>query len=324
MTRKHARSFPLRANGLMAWFVASVCLSANIARSDEWAEQDGRSVALIRDDAVVWQFNYGPDEPKPYFHPVALPGGPVLTWNRPPDHVWHHGLWFSWKYINGLNYWEPKSPGGLPEGATEWSDVRVKTSPDGSAQIELDLAYGPRGGEILLTEKRTITVSAPDEAGEYHFDWTCKFSAGDQDVLLDRTPLPDEPGGKAWGGYAGLSVRLAKDLSDRAAVTTEGPVLSGDQQRFRGKATAMEYQGRIGGRTVGVAICDHPGNLNHPTPWYAIRSRPMSYFSPAVICYEPYTLPAGENFTLQYRVIVHPGHWDAARLTAAFRQFSGR
>ena len=77
------------------------------AQTWNWKSQPGTSVALENDGQAVWRLNCGGDQPKPHFHPVALPDGRVLTWDRPPDHVWHHGLWFSWKFINGLNYWEP-------------------------------------------------------------------------------------------------------------------------------------------------------------------------------------------------------------------------
>jgi hypothetical protein len=83
----------------------------------------------------------------------------------------------------------------------------------------------------------------------------------------------------------------------------------------------MDYHGLIDGRPLGVAICDHPDNLNHPTPWYVIRSQPMSYFSPAVICYGPHTLEAGQSMTLRYRVIVHPQRWDADRLKKEYARF---
>ena len=43
----------------------------------------------------------------------------------------------------------------------------------------------------------------------------------------------------------------------------------------------------------------------------------MSFFTPAVLCYEPLTLEAGEQLTLRYRIIVHDGGWDAGRLNAA-------
>ncbi|MBN1441446.1 MAG: PmoA family protein, partial [Planctomycetes bacterium] len=87
------------------------------------------------------------------------------------------------------------------------------------------------------------------------------------------------------------------------------------------RARALDYHGLIGGKPVGVAICDHPDNLKHPSPWYVIRDDPMSYFSPAVLCYGPHTLPAGQSFTLRYRVIIHEGRWDSKRLEREYNEF---
>lgn len=296
---------------------------AMVAEADDWKweERSGESLALRRAEAVVWQFNYGPEQPKPHFHPVALPGGRVVTWDRPPDHVWHHGLWFSWKYVAGLNYWEPNRKTGRPQGSTEWANVKVTTQSDRTARIEMDLTYRPPDGQAVMTEKRIVEISAPDGQGQYHMDWSCSFTAGNEDVVLDRTPSVGEPGGKPWGGYAGLSVRLAKDLAERNVTTTDGPIKFSDRSTYRGKSTAMDYHGLIDGRPIGVAVCDHPDNLNHPTPWYAIRAQPMSYFSPAVICYRPHTLKAKQSFTLRYRVIVHPDRWDAERLKLEYQRF---
>jgi hypothetical protein len=230
-------------------------------------------------------------------------------------------LWFSWKYIGGLNYWEPDRKTGKLQGRTQWSNVQATLRPDQTARIEMDLAYRPQDAQAAMTEKRIVEISAPGEEGQYHLDWTSTFTAGDEDVLLDRTPLEGEPGGNASGGYAGLSLRLAKDLTDRGAATPEGVVEF--DQKYRGKATALDYYGRIDGRPVGVAICDHPENLNHPTPWYVIRAQPMSYFSPAVLCFGPHTLKANQSFTLRYRVIVHRGQWGAERLNQEYQRFVG-
>ena len=84
----------------------------------------------------------------------------------------------------------------------------------------------------------------------------------------------------------------------------------------------MDYGGTIAGSSVGVTICDHPGNLHHPSPWYAIRSSQMSYYSPAVICYRPHTMKSGESFTLRYRIIIHAGLWDADRIRKEYEQFA--
>ncbi|TWT83612.1 Trehalose utilization [Planctomycetes bacterium CA13] len=278
----------------------------------EWKELDD-SVALFSNAQVVWQFNYANDQNKAYFHPIAMPGGPTLTWDQPPDHVWHHGLWFSWKYLNRVNYWETNRETGKPDGRTAWSNVDVVKRPDFSATISMNLDFIDPEGTTVMTGKRTVEISAPDPSGSYHLDWTCHLTAGDNDVTLDRTPPPHQADGKPWGGYAGLSVRFAKGLTERSAVTPEGPVEI-DKVRCPGKSVAMDYSGILENASVGIAICDHPSNLNHPTPWYTYAANPMSYFSPAVICNQPHTLPAGQSMTLRYRVTVHPNRWDAKRL----------
>lgn len=200
--------------------------------------------------------------------------------------------------------------------------MQVTTNIDQTARIQMNLDYHPVDGPTVMTERRVVEASAPNEDGTYFLDWVCQFTAGEKDVELNRTPLPDEAGGKAWGGYAGLSLRFAKALTERGADSTDGPVEFNSQSRFRGKAQAMDYHGLIDGRPVGVAICDHPENLNQPTQWYAIRSQTMSYFSPAVICYGPHTLKASQSMTLRYRVIVHPDRWDADRLKAEYTNFA--
>lgn len=304
--------------------LAVLIASPAVAEDWSWDQQPDQSFALKAGDQVVWQFNYAAELPKPYFHPVAVPGGPVVTWDRPPDHVWHHGLWFSWKFINGLNYWEPDATTGKPQGNTAWDSVQVTKNPDHSARITMNVNYGPHGDKPVLVERRVIEISAPESEGSYSFDWDCKFTAFDRDVEFARTPLEGEPGGQPWGGYAGLSIRLAKDLTDRLAVTNEGPVDFGQSDRYRGKAPALEYQASIGDQSFGITVCDHPDNLNHPSPWYVIRATPMSYFSPAVICYGPYTLPAGQSFTLRYRVLIHPQRWNAERIGQEFQRYVGQ
>ncbi len=110
--------------------------------SRRW-QQSESSIALLHGQDVLWQFNYGPDLNVPCFHPVRVSDGPVLTWDRPADHAWHHGLWFSWKYINRVNYWEHDRRTGKPAGRTEWFDVEANTRDDQSATISMLLAYHP-------------------------------------------------------------------------------------------------------------------------------------------------------------------------------------
>jgi len=289
--------------------------------SFKWHKTD-KSIALKNNDKTVWQFNYGKETSKPYFHPVSLVDGTILTHDRPDDHPWHHALWFSWKHINGVNFWEEDRKTGKSDGKTDWSNVKVVTQKDNSAKITMDLTYNHKDQKPILSEKRTMVVSPPDKNGVYYIDWTSKFKAcSETEVTLDRTPLPDEPGGKLYGGYAGLSVRL-NPKGDPWAVNTEKEQVSFENARFRGKAKAMDYSGVIDGLSAGIAILDHPKNLNAPSPWYAINGNPMKYFSPAVICYKPHTLGAGKTFTLNYRVVIHPQKWYSENLKSQINKYT--
>ena len=306
---------PLRIiPGSLFFGLLSLALTGQAGDADglAWRREAG-SVALLKKDQVVWNFRHDQDEAKPAFHPVALPGGPVLTCFRAEDHPWHRGLWFSWKFINGLNYWEEDKTTGASEGRTEWRDVKIDTRPDFTARITMNLSYRPTNGQPVLTEQRVIEVSAPDAQGVYHLDWTMTFKALGKDVFLDRTPIPGEPEGKGHGGYAGLSVRFAQVLTNIQVMTSSGSIAF-TNGGYRGKAIAADYAGTLENQAIGIAMVDHPRNLNSPSPWWIIDNKAMKYFSPAVLCYGAHTLKAGKAMTLRYRVIVHPGRWNAERL----------
>ncbi len=285
-----------------------------------WRQTDG-SLALLSRGRLVWQLNFDKKEGKPYFHPVCLSDGTELTWHRPPDHPWHYGLWFCWKYINGLNYWEEDRQTGLSQGRTEIQHADVKLHDDYSADIVLNLSYHPPDAPAVLTEERRIHISAPDSEGLYRIDWTGRFTAGAADVLLDRTPIPSEKDGQSWGGYAGLSVRFAKGISDWRLVDSERRK---DLAAHGQNARWMDFSGRFAqGRTAGITIFDHPSNLRHPAPGFVIMDPkpPFGYFSPALLFNKPYTLPAAETLTLRYRILIHPGRLDTSALEHEWQSF---
>lgn len=285
-------------------------------------QKDDQALALLQNDQVLWRFRYGPEDSKPCFHPLALPDGADLTWFRPDDHRWHRGLWFSWKYINGVNYWEEDPRNGRSAGWTETLRTEVEPRPDHTARLLQELQYRPDRGDPVLREERTIDVTAPEADGSYALEWVSRFVAI-RDVVLDRTPLPDEPNGQVYGGYAGLSVRLVQSLEDVVVMTTDERATFKDD-RFRGRSPGMDYSGVLEGRPMGIAIVAHPANLNAPSPWYAINGPVMRFFSPAVICYGPQELKSGEELTLRYRVIVHPGRWSSQRLEREASHWVGK
>ncbi len=291
------------------------------APSYTWRWTDN-SLALLNHGHAVWQLNYDKRAPTPYFHPVCLTDCTDLTCLSPPDHPWHRALWFAWKQINGLNYWEEDRKTGLSEGRTEVTSVKVDPGQDHSARIEMSLSYHPPDQPAVLTEKRLLVVSAPDKVGRYRIDWHSTFKAGQKDVLLDRTPIPGEKNGVGHGGYAGLSVRVAKSLRDWRVVDAEGRTA---MECHRKGARWLDFSGMTAnGKPGGIAIFDHPSNVRHPSPWFLVLNPnvPFGYFSPAVLFEKPYTLSAGKTLTLRYRILIHPGRADKAMLEAEWKKWS--
>jgi quercetin dioxygenase-like cupin family protein len=301
---------------LKAILFAMTFLMAATAHA-EWIRND-TSIAWQRDGHVLWQFTYDPAKGKPFFHPLS-PGSQSLTNFKPEDHPWHYGLWFSWKYINGANYWEEDKKSGRAEGATRWSDVRVDPRADGSAQIQMNLTYTHPSGRVDLTETRVLQVSAPDPQGDFSIDWSATFVAGDEGVEFGRTAMPGEPNGQVNGGYAGLSARLASKPAQMTVVTPQGIVDNYASDRARPNALAIGANFTQAGRSIGsLGIFNDPGNISERAPWYVVNSADqMRFICAAVLAPAVRKLPPHGQWKLRYRVAVQSTPWTSQSLEAA-------
>jgi hypothetical protein len=273
-------------------------------------------LALINQTTAlpVWRAVCDPAQPKPYIYPLATLDGTKLTANAPTDHVWHHSLWFAWKYLNGVNYWEPDPKTGLPAGRTIIKSASFRRGADFSACVEMAIEYAPPGQPPVLRETRVMAFSAPRVDGAYAIDWDANFTVGDADITFDRTP----PKGGS-GGYAGLSLRFPKGITGWSFLTS-----SGDSTAAAGNGQPARWVDFSGptrkGSVAGITVFDHPTNPRHPTAWYLNASHP--YFSPALIYGAPLTLKAGAKMRLRYRVLVHNGSGEAAALEREWKSFA--
>jgi len=319
------RLFYLSASLILLFFCLPACQQKVAQTSFSWVQTD-TSVVLLNRREVVWQFNY-PDIGKPYFHPLNTPGGTSLTWIKPPDHPWHYGLWFSWKYINEVNFWEEDPQSGLSEGWTKVQDIRVLTNDDISASIFVQVGYGVAEENILLSEERRIDVSSPGPDSAYWIDWISTFTA-EQNVELERTPVPGQEGGVSWGGYGGLGYRIdTRSFSNLTFTDDAGRLnleITGEPTRW------VNAGGNLVSDTTqmaGITIFDHPQNINHPVPGYIIHDwledfqLLFGYMNPGIIYEKGLLLDAGEQMTLRYRIFIHDGPPDHDRDREVFSRF---
>ena len=290
--------------------------------SFDW-KTEHNSLALVNQGKIIWQVNFDKKEGKPYIHPLAMSDGTVLTWLRPKDHIWHRALWFSWKLINGVNYWEEDVKTGQSDGTTEILKTEVIKHPDYSAEILFDLAYHPPQGKTVLTEKRSVHFSCPDENGNYFLDWSAQFTAGEQPVILDRTPLIGEQGGQSYGGYAGFSIRMSPDLWDVRLLNS----LKEDVSLHGKKASWLEIKAKsITGKDIQLIIMSHHGNINYPEPWWISNEPaiPFYYFSPAPLFYKAAGIEAGQTLHLNYRVMVQNVKLSEEQIDKIYETYSAK
>ena len=272
-----------------------------------WDETD-TSIVLRNHEDIIWKFNYNNRFGKPYFHPLSI-NNSSLTCVAPPDHPWHLGLWFSWKYINGINYWEyldqfkSEETGYKSAGVTEIKKIEITKNKDFSTGIKMDILYHPANGSPVLSEKTSLSISAPSEDNSYFIDYECTFDPLVEEVILDRTPVKGEPDGVSWGGYAGLSIRFNQDYTS--------PVILFPSQNQNYQKDPWLYMGfnTLTGQKAGLCIMQNTKFTTAATSWYVINDPaiPFYYYSPAVLYAGKIILKKGESLDLRYRILILPG-----------------
>lgn len=271
-----------------------------------WDETD-TSIVLRNHADIIWKFNFNNRFGKPYFHPLSV-NNSSLTCVAPPDHPWHLGLWFSWKYINGINYWEyldefkSEETGYKSAGITEIKKIEITKNNDFSTGITMNLLYHPEEGSPVLSEKCSIYISEPKEDNSYFIDYDCTFESLVDEVVLDRTPVEGEPDGFSWGGYAGLSIRFNQDYTS--------PVILFPSQNQNYQKDPWLYMGfnTLTGHKAGLCIMQNTKFTTAATNWYVINDPaiPFYYYSPAVLYTGKIILKKGESLDLRYRILILP------------------
>lgn len=283
------------------------------ANAYRWQQSDDK-LALLRHDTIMWQLNFDKAQDKPYFHPLRTPRGYNLTLERPDDHPWHRGLWFSWKNINGIDYWTDDPKTGIAAGRSIIDSVAIKTNEDFSAEVTIYLSYEEEG-QPVLTGVRVLTIGSPVDQDQYTIRWDQTFTA--QEAVELYLEKPAKHGGVGWGGYAGLSYRAADSLTDHRYLASNGWTNQEDLMGYGEQATWMDLSAKVKGTEdyVGLAMFDHPQNPRYPSPWYVwFEVDEHAFFTPSFLFDAPLPLKANERLSLQHLVLVHDGKGTAEQL----------
>jgi hypothetical protein len=271
-----------------------------------------------------------------YYWPLIGPGGAKMTrsWpqEEPPgeehDHPHHHSMWFAHGAVNGIDYWSEVATFGRNRKVPPLGRVvldKVLEAKSGAEQGVLKTAQrwvGP-DGSTTLTSVQTVRVHARPDT-ERLFDFETSLTAQEKELVFGDTKEG------AFGIRIAETMRLKREKNtpgEGRIVNSEGLT---DGKAWGQRAKWVDMFGPVDGKTLGIAIFDHPSNPRHPTRWHA---RDYGLFAANPFCEHEmdksqpagagnFTLGAGKTITFRYRVLIHEGEPDKAKLAAAFEKFA--
>ncbi|MGA2837306.1 MAG: PmoA family protein [Acidimicrobiales bacterium] len=261
-------------------------------------------------DLEIWPYVFD-GAPRPFLHPVTTPKGTVLSVDAPDDHPWHHGLWFTFKYVNGENFWEELPPFGTLRQSVA---PTVEATPSGTVRRN-ELAWTSVDGTVVIDQQFVLTDRPVPDAHLLDVEVTLCPRI---DVVLDRTPFT------TWGGYGGLTLRGRPDWHDTTLRIDDGE----DHEILRGERSAWcSLEGTVGADdgVAGIAFFDHPSNPRSPVTWYA-STRSATYgdegwsnfLNAALLWDEPLVHAAGQELCLRYGVVTYDGPWGHEGASRAY------
>jgi hypothetical protein len=252
---------------------------------------------------------------RPCLWPVFAPGGVRVTRSWPlgdaatgeeKDHPHHTGVWFGHGNVNGMDFWHPQSKthGGRVE-ITKWIE-----DPATTGRIKVRQRWSGPDGKPMASDETTLAFGA--EADVRWIDWTVR-------VIASHGPLRF---GDTKEGTLGVRMHPALRLEGSVAA---GKVLTATGKTGKGiwgkRAAWIDYYGEVGGKTIGLAIMDHPGNPRHPTWWHA-RAYGLCAANPfGTRAFEgkkqpkgDFLIASGESVTFRWRLVLHRGDAKSAHI----------
>jgi len=253
-------------------------------------------------------YNFGKEWARPFFYPVLGPEGVQITRHYPirqgvpgetTDHPHHKSIWVAHGDVNGVDNWSEE------RGHGRQVSKRLKELVEGPVVglLRQDLEWVSSRGKRVIAEEREVRVYAMPPA-ERVMDLTVAFKARFGKVTFGDTKE---------GGIC--SVRVASSMDGIRGGRIENSYGATTEAECWGRpAPWCDYSGPAGGKVVGIAIFDTPGNLRYPTTWHVrdyglMTANPfgLSHFRPGSGECGDYALEKGAQLVFRYRIFMHLG-----------------
>lgn len=295
--------------GIMTLVVTIASFKTALAAEKVAIAQNATTLSITIDGQPFATYNFGENLAKPYLLPVHTASGTVI--NRATDdasdadHPHHKGMWNAIDEVNEVRFWAEK-------GVIRNVGIKTLIAEGTTAAFEAVNEWRhPETGVPQLTETSVITVH-PNRLLVYDMS----LKASNVDVTFEDTKE----------GLFGFRVAPSmKEKNGGHVVASDGTQTT---KECWGKAyNWIDYYGDVDGKTVGVAIMDHPKNFRPSR--YHVRDYGLFSISPfgeksytnGASEAAPYHLKKGETLRIRYAMYFHDGDTKTANVAAAWDQF---
>ena len=269
----------------------------------------GKPVLFYQLDPKSWEGRYRRSN---YVHPLYGLDGEELTEDFPADHRHHRGVFWTWHQVLVGNV-----RAGDPWLAQRF-DWRLKDSQVLPAGNGLRLTHRWHSPDFLdgaepIAEEVAELVVGPERDNARALDFDIRVVPLQRDVRLGGSE--DD---KGYGGFSvrvrmlgGLRFSAAGGALEPARLATE----AGDWVDF-----SADFAGR--GSPSGVAVLVHPSSTGYPQRWILRSPETPSMQNPVWPGADAVPLPAEGGIRLRYRLVVHRGTAEEARLASWAEQYA--
>ena len=292
------------------WFatvsVAGMMIVIPLSAAKITAVKVGSKINVTIDNKYFTSYIFSNDEKYPFFYPVNGPvSGGSVTSMRNGEYPHHSSLFFGCDLVNGGNYWQE----GLERGRIISVNAEIKKQGGDTVLITDECIWSRPGAISPVKDTRTIIITSPSATvSQIDVEITMEMLI---DVTIKKT------------NHSLFSARMAADLSVKnggTMINAEG--IKSEKDTFGKNSPWMDFYGNRGEATEGLAIFQHPSNPWYPSPWF---TRDYGFMSPTPM-YWPENgsetiMKKGTVLKLRYRVLVHSGDHNQAKIAEAFEKY---
>ena len=204
---------------------------------------------------------------KPIFFPLIGPTGESYTRAYPMqtvagedhDHPHQRSCWFTHGNVNGVDFWgEARSPG---RSRRPIATIVVEGPVLGRLATKDDW-HGPDGGRVCRTSAWSRSI-APRTRGS--------STSSSRSMRLDG-PVTFRD---TKEGMFGLRVASSMDVTRKTGGKITNAEGLTDEKAWGKPSPWVDYVGPVNGKTVGIAVLNHPGSFRYPTTWHVRTVRPV-------------------------------------------------